>query len=128
MATSGCDRNSLHRRRIGGVAPGLPACAQGGPIEQRYWNFYRAGQLDAALAEARKLRELVLQRLGEVHPNYAMVLNYEANVLEAQGRIRDAEVLYKRALAIDESLQGYEPNVARDLSNPRHQCAKTAAL
>src|SRR5262249_12849245 len=85
--------------------------------EQRYWNFYRAGQLDAALAEARKLRELVLQRLGEVHPNYAMVLNYEANVLEAQGRIRDAEVLYKRALAIDESLQGYEPNVARDLSN-----------
>jgi CHAT domain-containing protein len=90
---------------------------RGETIEQRYFRFYNTGQVDAALTEARKLKDAVLVRLGDHHANYATALNYEANAVDLQGHLREAEALYRQALAIDESLRGSETAVARDLGN-----------
>jgi hypothetical protein len=86
-------------------------------MEQRYFRFYKAGQVEAALAEARKLKDAVSAKLGDHHANYALALNYEANVLDMQGHLREAEALYRQAMAIDERLAGFEANVGRDVGN-----------
>src|SRR6185369_9447070 len=53
----------------------------------------------------------------ERNANYATVLNYEANVIDFQGNLREAETLYRQAAAIGEQLPGSEAGLARDLSN-----------
>jgi len=86
-------------------------------MEQRYHRLMRAGQFDAALAEMRRLKEAIRTKLGERHANYALALNYEANAIDAQGQLREAEALYREAASIDRALVGFEINLARDLSN-----------
>jgi formylglycine-generating enzyme required for sulfatase activity/tetratricopeptide (TPR) repeat protein len=55
---------------------------------------------------------------GKDHPNMAIHLNNLAGLLEASNQLSEAEVLYRRALAIDEASYGNDnPNVARDLNN-----------
>ena len=93
------------------------AHAQREGMEQRYHRLVRAGQLDAALVEMRRLKEAIRAKLGERHANYALALNYEANVIDTQGQLREAEALYREAASIDRALVGFEINLARDLSN-----------
>ncbi|CAN0320728.1 unnamed protein product, partial [Ectocarpus sp. 6 AP-2014] len=56
--------------------------------------------------------------LGPEHPDVATTLNDRAGLLESQGKYEEAEPLYRRSLAIDETVYGpYHPSVARDLNN-----------
>ena len=70
----------------------------------------------------RRLAELTVvireKALGEDHPDVATSLNNLAGLLEAQGKLDEAEPMYRRALAIDEKALGEDhPDVATSLNN-----------
>ena len=85
---------------------------------KRYNDYYASGNYAAASVEAQKLEAVVKARFGVNHANYAVVLNSLGTVNLAQGRYREAEGFYRRALAIREkSLGASDPSVAQTLNN-----------
>ena len=82
--------------------------------------YFYEGQGLSQQAESwyQQSQEVVQQRLGEEHPNYAITLNNLAQLYRSQGRYSEAEPLYQRALAIDEtSLPPDHPHLATSLNN-----------
>src|SRR5580704_11851630 len=92
---------------IGICAELRPAAAQLADVEairKRYFELYDAHDYAAALVEAQRLETLVKARLGTNHPIYADVLNNLAVVHRDQGKYGEAEQLFRRALAIVETV------------------------
>jgi CHAT domain-containing protein/Tfp pilus assembly protein PilF len=85
------------------------ASAQGAhivAIEKRYRQLFEHGDYAGALIEARKLEAAVKTQFGSHHFNYAVALRKIAEVYEAQGKLSEAEGLFKRTLAIVERARG----------------------
>src|SRR5690606_31622407 len=59
-----------------------------------------AGELEAAGALAADARERLAAILGEDHPDFAQALMVEAEILQARGRLSEAEEHLRQALAI----------------------------
>jgi len=81
--------------------------------------FYE-GQSFSQQAEVwyQQCRDIVKQRLGEEHPDFATILNNLAGLYNSQGRYREAEPLYLQALSIyRQSLPENHPNIASNLNN-----------
>jgi CHAT domain-containing protein/Tfp pilus assembly protein PilF len=65
-----------------------------------------AGQYNAALVEAEKLKAAVKRQFGENHTNYAIALGTIANVYRRQSKYTEAERIYQHVLAIFEKTLG----------------------
>ena len=66
----------------------------------------------------QQCRDIVKQRLGEEHPDFATILNYLAELYHSLGRYSEAEPLYLQALSIDrQSLPENHPLLATHLNN-----------
>src|SRR5439155_13081215 len=88
------------------VAPIPGAAQQTGMAVQDFNYFFTTGDYAAALAEAQKQEAAAKARVGINHPDYAAAINKIALVYEKQGRLADAEALFKRALSIFEKVKG----------------------
>jgi tetratricopeptide (TPR) repeat protein len=75
-------------------------------------------QLRYADAESTYKRALVIaeNKLGRDHTNIAELLNELAEVYRAEGHFVEAELLYERALAIEERVRGPEPERCSSLT------------
>src|SRR5437588_12319585 len=69
-------------------------------VNKAFQDHYARGNYSAAQIDAQGLERLVKARFGANHPDYAVALNKLAIVFQAQGKHTEAEVLFKRALAI----------------------------
>ena len=78
-------------------------------IDKAFQDHYARGNYPAAQIDAQELERLVKARFGADHPYYAVALNKLGIVVQAQGKYREAEGLYKRALAIREKSARCEP-------------------
>jgi tetratricopeptide (TPR) repeat protein len=81
--------------------------------------FYK-GQSFSQQAEVwyQQCQDIVKQRLGEEHPDFAAILNNLAELYSTQGKYSEAEPLYLEVLSIDrQSLPENHPNIATDLKN-----------
>jgi tetratricopeptide (TPR) repeat protein len=80
--------------------------------------FHQVAQWDRALHYSQRALEIAEQHFGPNHTNTAAALSNLAVLLQATGRLAEAEPLLRRALAIDESNLGPDhSNVATRLSN-----------
>src|SRR5262249_30440432 len=87
-------------------------------INQRVSELYRAGKYSEAVNLAEHYAELAKRGLGAEHPEYAEAITWLAFVYKAQGRLAEAEPLYRRALAVRETaLQAGHPDIAQGLNN-----------
>jgi CHAT domain-containing protein/tetratricopeptide (TPR) repeat protein len=86
-------------------------------IRKRFEELYAARNYPAALVEAQKYEAAVTATLGTSHQNYGTALNELGRVHDAQGQRDEAEVLYKRALAVYESTGANPLHVAPVLNN-----------
>ena len=93
-------------------------------IEWAAWLEKRLEQLEegtiwqSLLAVAERGVQEVATELGENDPAVAGLLDRLASLLRVIARYKDAEPLFRRALAIDDATYGNDhPNVARDLNN-----------
>ncbi|MFB2896967.1 tetratricopeptide repeat protein [Aerosakkonemataceae cyanobacterium BLCC-F50] len=85
----------------------------------RLGRFYQ-GQSFSQQAEVwyQQCRDIVKQRLGEEHPDFATILNNLAELYGSQGRYSEAEPLYLQALSIHrQSLPENHPQLATHLNN-----------
>src|SRR6266487_4367314 len=69
-------------------------------IDKAFQDHYARGNYSAAQIDAQELERLVKARFGADHPYYAVALNRLGIVVQAQGKLGEAEELLKRALAI----------------------------
>src|SRR5262249_58437268 len=69
-------------------------------INQRVSELYRAGKYSEAVNLAEQYAELAKRGLGAEHPEYAEAITWLAGVYEAQGRLAEAQPLFRRALSI----------------------------
>ena len=87
-------------------------------VQKRYAQLFEAGDYDRALLEAQSLEAATRSSFGENDPRYAAALGALAKVHVAQGRYSDAEVLYKRMLAIRADSPGTDlADLARALAD-----------
>lgn len=70
------------------------------PSTRLGWFYQGQGLSQQAESWYQQSQEVVQQRLGEEHPNYANALNNLAQLYESQGRYSEAEPLYIKALKI----------------------------
>ncbi|MGA9377546.1 MAG: tetratricopeptide repeat protein [Phormidium sp.] len=88
------------------------------PFTRLGWFYY--GQSFSQQAEVwyQQCRDIVKQRLGEEHPDFATILNNLAALYYSLGRYSEAEPLYLQALSIfRQSLPKNYPNIASNLNN-----------
>lgn len=97
----------------------LPAAAQEDPGEvyRKAMELFRAEKYQQALPLFRTALDLAEERYGAESPLLALDLNNLAEVYRLMGRHADAEPLYKRAIALDESAGEDNPGLATSLNN-----------
>jgi tetratricopeptide (TPR) repeat protein len=76
------------------------AARQGDAAREAVEAFLREGKYSEAISSARQLLEIREAQFGPGHPGVVYAINWLARAYEKQGRFRDAEPLYRRALAI----------------------------
>jgi tetratricopeptide (TPR) repeat protein len=82
-------------------------------LEQRFHELKRRGDYAGAISVGRQLEAAVRARFGPDHINNAVVANNLANAYSDLYRAREAEDLFKRAIAIYLRVEGPEhPDVA----------------
>lgn len=80
--------------------------------------LYRDGKLSEAVEVGQPIPYMISSVLGHLHPSYASSLNNFADILSYAGHVRQAEMLYKRALAIRKDvLSEQHPVYAETLTN-----------
>jgi tetratricopeptide (TPR) repeat protein len=83
--------------------------------------LYQAGQYAEGFPLAEQYSEAVLTRYGANAAQYVAALNDLAGFLSATKRFKEAEAIYRRILAIDESNLGPEhADVSTDLAHLAH--------
>ena len=97
----------------------LPAAAQedSGDIYRKAMELFRAQKYEQALPLFRAALDTAEARYGEESPLLALDLNNLAEVYRLTRRYDEAEPLYKRAIALDESAGEDNPGLATSLNN-----------
>ena len=105
------------------AAPAAAQLAEVNAILKRYTNYLMRGIIPAALVEAQKLEAAVIRGFGTNHRNYPAALNNMGRVYQMQGRYKEAEDLYKRALASLETRRArYRASTLRTRSIVWEEC------
>jgi tetratricopeptide (TPR) repeat protein len=82
---------------------GVPGCKQDADsktLSDEATSLYRQGRYDRAIVVAKKALEVAEQAGGPNHPDVAKILENLAALYRATNRMKEAEVLEKRAAAI----------------------------
>jgi len=87
-------------------------------LYEQITSLVNAGSTADAIPLAELFAKVAMEKFGENNPNYAIALNYLGMLYQKQGRLGEAEPLYKRALAIyEKALPEGHPDIVISLAN-----------